>query len=140
MYSLRDDQRHAVEMALEGNSLLITGPAGSGKTVTLITIVEALRSRPPLGEGVLVVVYALMRRSAIRTWDWQNINAIVIDDIYRLGVARFALMDRMGRRHRNPTRPFGGIQMVVSCPVVVELFTEQHPQINVRLLLLDRIE
>lgn len=134
------DQKLALEILLSGESALLTGPAGSGKTYVLNQFVRLAKH-----EGKVVSVTATTGLAAthlggttIHAWSGIGVNdfisdnfvshlskgrkeiiektdALVIDEISMLHDYRLDMVDEVCRLVRQrPDEPFGGIQVIMS--------------------------
>lgn len=132
-------QALALEIMLSGESILLTGPAGSGKTFVLNQFVRIAKS-----EGKHVSVTATTGLAAthlggttIHSWAGIGINdelpngfadhvskgrreiiektdVLVIDEISMMHDFRLDMVDEACRLVRKKDKPFGGIQIVMS--------------------------
>lgn len=132
------DQQLALEILLAGESVLLTGPAGSGKTYLLNQFISHAKKQGKhvsvtattglaathlggttihawSGIGIKDVLepdfedYLLKsRRDIIETTD-----VLVIDEISMLHDYRLDMVDIVARRVRDDERPFGGLQVVL---------------------------
>ncbi len=134
------DQGLALEIMLAGNSVLLTGPAGSGKTFVLNQFIKLAKA-----EGKHVSVTATTGLAAthlggttIHSWSGIGVNdflpggfadhiakgrreiiektdALIIDEISMLHDFRLDMIDEACRLVRKqPDLPFGGIQVIMS--------------------------
>ena len=129
----------ALEIMLSGESVLLTGPAGAGKTFLLNQFIKLIRS-----EGKHVSVTATTGLAAthlggttIHSWSGIGISdeieqgfsdrisktrrgivektdVLVIDEISMLHDFRLDLIDEILRGVRESDQPFGGVQVVMS--------------------------
>lgn len=132
-------QGMALEIMLSGESVLLTGPAGSGKTYVLNRFIEIAKN-----EGKHVSVTATTGLAAthlggatIHSWSGIGINdelhinffdslskarhesigktdVLIIDEISMLHDFRLDLIDKICRNVRSQDEPFGGIQVIMS--------------------------
>lgn len=132
------DQELALEIMHAGHSVLLTGPAGSGKTHTLNKFVRAAK-----GDGKYVSVTATTGLAAthlggntIHAWSGIGIHnqlttdfykfltksradtikktdVLIIDEISMLHDYRLDMIDEITRRVRDVDEPFGGIQVIL---------------------------
>ena len=72
MEVLDEDQTHALKIALEGHSFLLTGNAGTGKTHCLKAVVSALRKS---GKSVLVTATTGMGCNPLRHERAQTVHS-----------------------------------------------------------------
>ncbi len=132
------DQALALEILLSGESALLTGPAGSGKTYVLNEFIKHARA-----EGKKVAVTATtglaathLNGTTIHSWSGIGIHdelpkkhheglskaridsisktdILVIDEISMLHDYRLDMVDRIARGVRKTDEPFGGLQVVL---------------------------
>lgn len=132
------DRQLALEVLLSGESVILTGPAGSGKTHLLNEFIRTAKR-----EGKHVSVTATTGLAAthlggttIHSWSGIGIHDIlpedfedymlksrrdiiettdvlVIDEISMLHDYRLDMIDEVTRKVREDERPFGGIQVVL---------------------------
>jgi ATP-dependent DNA helicase PIF1 len=131
-------QAHALGILADGNSVFLTGPAGSGKTYVLNRFVTWAR-----GEGKKVAVTASTGLAAthlggntIHSWSGIGIHdelkphmihdlsksrrdqiksadILVIDEVSMLHDYRLDMVDEICRQVRESEAPFGGLQVVL---------------------------
>lgn len=132
------DQALALEIMLAGESVLLTGPAGSGKTYVLNQFIKQARA-----EGKHVSVTATTGLAAthlggntIHSWSGigihhsipddfhsnllkgrretiENTDVLIIDEISMLHDYRLDMVDQVARKVRRIDEPFGGIQVIL---------------------------
>lgn len=132
------DQNLALEIMLAGESVLLTGPAGAGKTYVLNEFIKLARA-----QGKVVAVTATtglaathLNGSTIHSWSGIGINnslprnffeflpkgrfntiestdVLIIDEISMLHDYRLDMVDQVTRRVRGKDAPFGGIQVIL---------------------------
>ncbi|MBC7746700.1 AAA family ATPase [Pedobacter sp.] len=132
------DQTLALEIMHSGESVLLTGPAGSGKTYVLNEFIRRARA-----EGKHVSVTATTGLAAthlsgntIHAWSGIGVNdelpadfedyllksrrdiiettdVLIIDEISMLHDYRLDMVDTVARIVRDDERPFGGIQVIL---------------------------
>ena len=133
------NQDLALEVMLSGESVLLTGPAGAGKTYVLNRFVSLSKS-----EGKHVSVTATTGLAAthlggntIHSWSGigvhdslpndfgkhiaksrqeiiQKTDILVIDEVSMLHDFRLDMVDEICRQVRSKDEPFGGIQVILS--------------------------
>jgi ATP-dependent DNA helicase PIF1 len=133
------DQKLALEIMLDGHNVLLTGPAGSGKTFVLNEFIRRAKK-----EGKYVAVTATTGLAAthiggntIHAWSgigiadhlgkyWEEnllkgrrdiieaTDVLIIDEISMLHDFRLDMVDEAARKVRKDNRPFGGIQIIMS--------------------------
>ncbi len=132
------DQALALEILLSGESALLTGPAGSGKTYVLNQFIRRIK-----GEGKKVAVTATtglaathLNGTTIHAWSGMGIldslpkgfisnmhksrqetiaktDVLIIDEISMLHDYRLDMVDEIARKVRGKDEPFGGLQVVL---------------------------
>ena len=132
---LNGEQRRALQVALSGRNLFLTGGAGVGKSFTTRAVLAALEARHGpervcatgttgiAGEnigGITLHSHAgcwlgplpdVPGRSAIQRW--LSCDVLVLDEVSMLDQLFFEGLDRHARHARNRFHlPFGGIQLV----------------------------
>jgi len=136
---LTPEQREWAEKAFAGESLFITGEAGTGKSFLLAYVVQELKRTKAvavtattgivaasnggvtlhsfagvgLGEGPVeeVIGRTMMSRDAVNRW--RETEVLVIDEISMLDGALFTLLELLARRARSIDDPFGGLQLLL---------------------------
>lgn len=132
------DQALALEIMLSGQSVFLTGPAGSGKTYVLN---EFIRQSKQAGKHVSVTATTGLAAThiggnTIHAWSGIGVHdqlaedfedyllksrrdiietsdVLVIDEISMLHDYRLDMIDQVIRRVRDDERPFGGMQLVL---------------------------
>ena len=132
------DQKLALEIMLSGESVLLTGSAGSGKTYILNQFIKSSRA-----EGKNVSVTATtglaathLNGNTIHSWAGIGINnslhknffdnllkgrrdtikntdVLIIDEISMLHDYRLDMIEMVTRTVRENDKPFGGIQLIL---------------------------
>lgn len=130
---LSGEQMQAVEAAMAGKSIFLSGGAGVGKTKTLLAIIGQLRKRHPGSVAVIAPTGAaalLIGGQTIHSWAgidlagrptlanpsiWLQSNlAVVIDEVSMVSAELFDLLDHLARKARNePAKAFGGVQIIL---------------------------
>ena len=132
------DQALALEIMMSGESVLLTGPAGSGKTYVLSDFIRRAKR-----EGKMVAVTATtglaashLGGSTVHAWSGLGIHdsmpggfmanlsksrreiiektdVLIIDEISMLHDFRLDMIDQAARLVRDDDEPFGGIQVIL---------------------------
>ena len=132
------DQALALEIMLAGHSVMLTGPAGSGKTYVLNEFIKHAKK-----EGKHLAVTATtglaathLGGSTIHAWSGIGIHdnlhqyffsdmkqgridiisktdVLIIDEVSMLHDFRLDMVDRIARQVRGEDEPFGGIQVIM---------------------------
>lgn len=138
---LSDEQKHALDLFIEGENFLIWGPGGVGKTtfikylkaycehnyikyaVTALTGIAStlfggytVHGWAGIGLGVDSVekLYTRIKYNAFLTRRWQQIEVLIIDEISMLSAELLMKLNEIAKLIRNSERPFGGIQVIGS--------------------------
>lgn len=135
--SLSEKQRIAFDAVRDGHNVFLTGPGGTGKTYLIGLIKESLSNVAVtamtgcaallLGQGAktihswagiglgtgpfeqLIGRIRMMKKAATA---WRNTRTLIIDEISMMTPDILELLDKVGKRLRNSSRPFGGLQVV----------------------------
>jgi ATP-dependent DNA helicase PIF1 len=132
-------QQVAFDAMLDRKSVFVTGEAGTGKTEVIKRFIrergrEGLALTSTTGTSALNIggvtlhsylglglgrqsVDALVSKVFMRKYlrqRWVDLRCLVIDEISMLSSELFDKIDAIARRVRRSSRPFGGIQLVVS--------------------------
>jgi ATP-dependent DNA helicase PIF1 len=136
---LTPEQHRWASAAFAGESLFITGEAGTGKSFMLAYIVQELQRTKTvamtattgivaaslggvtlhsfagigLGKGrdEEIISRVMMARDAVARW--QETEVLVIDEISMLDGSVFQLLENLARRARGVEKPFGGLQLLL---------------------------
>lgn len=138
---LSQEQEHIIELATKGYNIFYTGSAGTGKSVLLREMIKTLKRKYGrdqvavtastglaacniggitlhsfagigLGQGDANSLYKKVRRSQKHLRRWEDISALVIDEISMIDGDLLDKLDYIGRKVRRNHRPFGGIQVI----------------------------
>ncbi len=132
------DQALALEIMLSGQSVMLTGPAGSGKTYVLNQFIRRAKKQ---GKHVAVtattgLAASHLGGSTIHAWSGIGVSdslhpkfdehllkgrrdiieatdVLIIDEISMLHDYRLDMVDEVARRVRRSDEPFGGIQVIL---------------------------
>ncbi|KAL5632926.1 hypothetical protein ACGC1H_003426 [Rhizoctonia solani] len=138
---LSPEQKHVLDLVLQGKSVFFTGSAGTGKSVLLRHIIKTLRDRRTPGvvvtastgiaaaniQGETLHAFAGVglgnqKRSALiarahKTRGvperWRAAQILIIDEISMVAARWFDDLEAIARSIRNNDKPFGGIQLVI---------------------------
>ena len=142
-FALGEEQRIIVDWSKKGKNFFFTGNAGTGKTVTLIAVINGLRAL--LGSEAVAVSAStgtaanLIGGQTIHSWAgvglaaksryqlveniranktildrWITVKAIVIDEILLVTADLFDKLEFIARSVKGVNLPFGGIQLILS--------------------------
>lgn len=138
---LSKEQESVIELAKQGHNIFYTGSAGTGKSVLLREMIKVLKKKYGydqvaitastglaacniggvtvhsfagigLGQGTAEQLYKKVRRSKKHARRWEQISALVIDEISMLDGDLLDKLDFIARKLRKNPRPFGGIQVI----------------------------
>ena len=138
---LSKEQESIIKLAENGHNIFYTGSAGTGKSILLremIKVLKGLYGRENvavtastglaacniggitihsfagigLGKGDADKLYKKVRRSRKHLRRWENIGALVVDEISMLDAELLDKLDFIARKIRKNHQPFGGIQLI----------------------------
>lgn len=141
--NLSDSQRKAYDAVCEGHNVFITGPAGTGKSHLIQTIVNyATRNFKNVQCCAMTGCAAFLLKSKAKTlhsWSgiginnksdndivqhikntiykaqrWRKVDMLIIDEVSMMSDSLFELIDKIGKSIRRNNHPFGGIQVILS--------------------------
>lgn len=139
---LNSDQASAFRRVQSGENIFLTGPAGSGKSFLIRTIVGwATSCSKPISVTALTGCAALLlgnNAKTLHSWAgvglaresvdvlvanisknpktkrrWKKTEILVIDEISMMPPDLFEKMDAIGKKIRNSLKPWGGIQLIL---------------------------
>lgn len=122
--------REAYERVQRRECVFITGAAGTGKSLFLQLLVDALPSRPvvlaPTGvaalrvEGETIHSFFRLPHGVLTAWDvernegdFRQLQVVVIDEVSMVRADLMDAVDRLLRRAKQKDIPFGGVQLVL---------------------------
>lgn len=135
------DQAKALAHLKSGRNVLLTGPAGSGKTFLLNQFIDSLKAQ---GKKVAItastgIAATHLGGTTIHSWSgigiaqylsefeldalaqkeylykrFNGTDVLIIDEISMFDAPRLDAVDAVLRKIRNNSKPFGGIQVVLS--------------------------
>ena len=140
---LSNEQQLAYNKYLQGKNVFITGPGGSGKSALISKIYEdCLRKGKKIKVTALTGCAAVLLKCKARTihsWsgigigtgsfenilkkiilsrykkrEWIDTDILVVDEISMMSLKIFNLLNKIGKKVRNSSKPFGGIQLIFS--------------------------
>lgn len=129
---LHPEQQRAIEAALSGRHLFLTGSAGVGKSFTLIELIRQLpnvfgdRFAVSASTGIAsvqinaVTVHSLfgihpdaIKRKPKCSDTWKEIDVLVIDEISMIHPDMFVYLNKQAQiSRRDFDNPFGGVQVI----------------------------
>ena len=133
---LNNNQRLAVDYFNSGNSLFITGPAGTGKTFLINYIKQNSRKKFAttaltgaaafliggktihswggigLGDKDVEIIIPSIRRNKTLRDRWVTSQVLIIDEISMMTADLFDKINEIAKIIRRDIRPFGGLQLL----------------------------
>mmetsp|Transcript_93271 Transcript_93271/g.263693 ORF Transcript_93271/g.263693 Transcript_93271/m.263693 type:complete len:679 (+) Transcript_93271:60-2096(+) len=137
---LTGEQRTAAARALRGESLFLTGAAGTGKSFLLRYLVQELEKLFPglvavtaptgiaasnvggqtihsfagvgFGDDPLPKLVRKVEKSKDAIKRWQSTRVLVLDEVSMLDAHLFESLNAIARKFRNSPLPFGGLQLI----------------------------
>lgn len=139
---LSKEQEDVLHLAEEGHNIFYTGSAGTGKSVLLREMIKTLKKKygidgvavtastglaacnvggitvhsfagVGLGNGDVKKLYQKVKRSQKFVKRWQNISALVVDEISMLDGELLDKLDFIAQKIRKNSKPFGDIQLIL---------------------------
>ncbi|KAL5632929.1 hypothetical protein ACGC1H_003427 [Rhizoctonia solani] len=138
---LSEEQKHVLNKVLQGESVFFTGSAGTGKSVLLRAIIEALGGPSDsiavtastgiaaahiggqtlhsfagagLGHGDLNKLIKRIKQDPAARARWMKAKVLIIDEVSMVDATWFDQLEEIARKVRGKwKRPFGGIQLVI---------------------------
>ena len=140
---LSEEQQEIFECFKNGESLFITGPAGSGKTYLIRTLYEwcnennksiqvcaltgcaavLLQTKAKtihswagigLANGETINIIQNVANNIYKKKNWTNTNILIIDEISMMSSKILTILDGIAKKVRKNNRPFGGMQVIFS--------------------------
>lgn len=137
------EQQVAFNKYIAGYNIFITGPGGSGKSALIKHIYEhALQNERNIQVTAMTGCAAVLlncKAKTLHSWAhiglgnklfeeitykinknkkakamWKNTDILVIDEVSMLSLKLFELLNAIGKKIRQNSRPFGGIQIIFS--------------------------
>ena len=136
-------QESIFDSYLDGENIFMTGPGGTGKSYLIKKIYShAIENNKKICVTALTGVAALLldcNATTIHAWagiglckkenelilksvikskyklhNWLNTDILIIDEISMMSEKMFVILDTIGRKILNKSKPFGGIQIIFS--------------------------
>jgi len=128
---LTTEQETALHHALLGQHVFITGPAGTGKSFLLQTMIKSLKTTKVVAITATTGIAAVniggttlfnmfsMHPKMVDSGDvrsckrWIDLDVLIIDEISMCDPALFLALDKQARVSRHVEKPFGGVQLIM---------------------------
>lgn len=135
-------QQLVFDSVINGNNVFLTGPGGTGKTALIKEIYNSLYKSKNIQLTAMTGVAAIQLHKTAKTlhsWagiglgdqavnkyvlkirgskalldKWKKIQILIIDEVSMLSDELFNKLEEIGRIIKQSTKPFGGIQIVMS--------------------------
>lgn len=140
---LSKEQQIAFDKYIQGNNIFITGPGGSGKSLLIKKIyhhacendkiihvcattgcaavllnckAKTLHSWAGigLGNGSIEDLVNKIKKNKFSKAVWRETTVLIIDEVSMLSLKLFNALNQIGKAIRGNSRPFGGIQLILS--------------------------
>lgn len=140
--TLNEKQRQVFDLAVAGKNVFMSGGAGVGKTFTLNILIKYLRESKfknvkttastgvaaTLIQGVTLhawgglgladkpvdTLFRSLKKNKRSLKTWRTTQVLVIDEISMVDVQLFAKFEQLARLVRGNSKPFGGIQLIIT--------------------------
>jgi len=141
METCTDEQKAAIKAVLNGDSIFLTGPGGSGKSYLLEVLRQEFKKAGKvlaitamtgcaalllgthaktlhswagigLGKGSVDSIMMSIHKNGRHKKNWRDTECLVIDEVSMLTPQLLALLDQVGQRVRKSREAFGGLQLV----------------------------
>ena len=138
------EQEYAFNKFTQGHNLVITGPGGTGKSKLIQHLVQYANDRRQSFQVTALTGCASIllgvNAKTIHSWsgirlckganeeiiekavrnqrtkrNWKSIKTLIIDEASMMSAKMLFVLDAIGREIRKVDRPFGGIQVILTC-------------------------
>jgi len=131
------EQEYSLQLFEEGHNLLITGPAGTGKTCLIKQIMATKKkiqicamtgcaaiilgcnavtlhswSGIRLAKGTMEEIYNSVKVNKKLVTKWRTTQVLVVDEVSMMSKRIFDILNFIGKKIRCDSRPFGGLQLI----------------------------
>jgi ATP-dependent DNA helicase PIF1 len=142
METLNAGQQAAFNAIMEGKSIFLTGPGGTGKSFLIKEVYDKLSSPSHsvsltamtgcaalllhtkaktlhswsgigLGTDVVPLLVGKIKKSRRALLRWMKTDTLVIDEVSMMTPELFEKLEEIARKVRRDERPFGGIQLIM---------------------------
>jgi ATP-dependent DNA helicase PIF1 len=142
MDTLNPGQQSAFNAIMEGKSIFLTGPGGTGKSFLIKEVYDKLSSPSHsvsltamtgcaalllhskaktlhswsgigLGTDVVPLLVGKIKKSRRTLLRWMKTDTLVIDEVSMMTPELFEKLEEIARKIRRDERPFGGLQLIM---------------------------
>jgi len=142
MDTLNPGQQSAFNAIMEGKSIFLTGPGGTGKSFLIKEVYDKLSSPSHsvsltamtgcaalllhskaktlhswsgigLGTDVVPLLVGKIKKSRRTLLRWMKTDTLVIDEVSMMTPELFEKLEEIARKVRRDERPFGGLQLIM---------------------------
>ena len=131
------EQEYSLQLFEEGHNIVITGPAGTGKTCLIKQIMASKKkiqicamtgcaaiilgcnavtlhswSGIRLAKGSVEEIYNTMKTNKKLVTKWRTTQVLVVDEVSMMSKRIFDILNFIGKKIRCDPRPFGGLQLI----------------------------
>lgn len=135
------EQEYSLQLFEAGNNMLITGPAGTGKTCLIKQIMaSSIQAKKKfqicamtgcaaiilgcnavtlhswsgirLAKGTVEEIYNSVKNNKKLIQKWKTTQVLVVDEVSMMSKRIFDILNFIGKKIRGDARPFGGIQLI----------------------------
>lgn len=135
------EQEHALQQFEEGQNIMVSGPAGTGKTCLIKQILHTAINKKwkiqvcamtgcaaillgcnastlhswsgiRLAKGTVSEIYDTMKTNKKVLSKWRSTKVLVVDEVSMMSKRLFDILNYLGKQIRKDPRPFGGLQLV----------------------------
>lgn len=135
------EQEYSLQLFEAGNNMLITGPAGTGKTCLIKQIMaSSIQAKKKfqicamtgcaaiilgcnavtlhswsgirLAKGTVEEIYNSVKTNKKLIQKWKTTQVLVVDEVSMMSKRIFDILNFIGKKIRGDARPFGGIQLI----------------------------
>lgn len=138
---LNTEQRTAFDLIMQGQSVFLTGQAGTGKSYLLSHVVQKLSERGKIvgvtsttGVSALLIggttihrwsgirlgeldkepLYQRATKNGFARKNWKQTSILIIDEVSMLTPDTLEKLDYVARNMRHSGEPFGGLQLILT--------------------------
>ena len=140
---LSEEQKLILDVCNKGKNVFMTGPGGTGKTMTIKHIVDGANKRGKncqvcaltgcaavllncgaktlhswgglgLANGEIDLVVNKVLKNRHKRKNWNKVDVLIVDEISMLSLKLLIILDKIAKSIKKSVEPFGGIQLIFS--------------------------